>query len=65
MLLQDYKIDGDYIRISKKELEGFRDHYQDVISQHKKNRDSFRKAFYTGKRDVCIELLKMFEPLIG
>ena len=65
MVLQDYKIEGDYIRISKKELEAFRDHYCDVISQHRKNKDSFRQAFYTGKRDVCIELLKMFEPLMG
>lgn len=35
MVLQDYKIDGDYIRISKKELEECRDHYHKLAQHHK------------------------------
>lgn len=65
MVLKDYKIDGDYIRISKAELELLRDHYEGLARHHAKNRDSFRQALYLGKRDVCIDVLKMFEPLEG
>lgn len=65
MVLQDYKIDGDYIKVSKAELEQLRDHYEGLAQHHTKNRDSFRQAFYLGKRDVCIDMLKMFEPLEG
>ena len=65
MVLQDYKIDGEYISISKKELEEYRDHYHMLAQHHKENRDSFRQAFYLGERDVCIDILKMFEPLEG
>ena len=62
MVLQDYKIDGDYICISKKELEEWRDHYGQV---EKLQSNSHLRWFYTGKRDVCIDILKMFEPLMG
>lgn len=65
MVLQDYKIDGEYICISKKELEECRDYYHKLAQHHKENRDSFRQAFYLGKRDVCIDILKMFEQLEG
>lgn len=61
MVLQDYKIDGDYICISKAELEGFRDHYH---AQAVKDKGKIG-WFYLGKRDVCIDILKMFEPLMG
>lgn len=65
MTLHDYKIEGDYIKISKKELEECRDHYHKLAKHHKENRDSFRQPFYLGKRDVCIEILEMFESLDG
>ena len=62
MVLQDYKIDGEYICISKKELEEWRDHYGQVEELQS---NSHLIWFYTGKRDVCIDILKMFEPLMG
>ena len=65
MVLQDYKIEGDYIKINRVELELIAEHYYDMAQHHAKNRDSFRQAFYTGKRDVCIDILKMFEQLEG
>lgn len=54
-----YHINEDYIKVSKKGLEELRDHYD---SLSKKYNDSFRQGYYLGKRDVCIELLKIFEP---
>lgn len=57
MTLQDYKIEEEYIRISKKELEEWQKRYQ-LLSVE--SQDSFHQAFYAGKRDICIELLKMF-----
>ena len=65
MTLQDYKIDRDYIKVSKAELEHLRDHYGELARHHAKNRDSFRQALYLGKRDVCVDMLKMFEQLEG
>lgn len=62
MILQDYKIEGDYIKISKKELEKLRDHYDDVASGKGKGKIGW---FYLGKREVLIDILKMFEPLEG
>lgn len=58
MVLQDYKIDGDYIKVSKAELEQLRDHYGSVASV-----DMHRWWYYMGKREICIDMLKMFEPL--
>lgn len=46
-------------------IEECRDHYHKLAQHHKENRDSFRLPFYLGKRDVCIDILKMFEPLEG
>ena len=60
MVLQNYKIDGEDICISKKELEECRDNYHKLAQHHKENRDSFRQAFYLGKQDVCNDILKMF-----
>ena len=62
MVLQDYKIDGEYICISKKELEEWREHYHNVASEKGKGRIGW---FYLGKREVLIDILKMFEPLMG
>ena len=65
MVLQDYKIDGEYISISKKELEELRDHYGNIDKQTKRQPALFLRGYYSGKRDVCIDILKMFEPLMG
>lgn len=62
MLLKDYKIEGDYIRISKKELEEFAEHYHKEATTRGKGKIGW---FYLGKREVCIDILKMFEPLEG
>lgn len=63
----EYRIDGDGIWISKKALEGYRNHYCNVADKFKpkpKKQDlDFRWPFYVGKADVCIDLLKHFEPL--
>lgn len=62
MVLRDYKIDGDYIKISKAELEEFAEHYYNVASEKGKGKIGW---FYLGKREVLIDILKMFEPLEG
>lgn len=62
MILQDYKIDGDYIKVSKAELEQLRDHYGNVASNYV-IKDMHMWWYYMGKREICIEMLKMFEPL--
>ena len=62
MVLQDYKIEGDYIKVSKAELEQLRDHYNNVASEKGKGKIGW---FYLGKREVIIDILKMFEPLEG
>lgn len=64
MVLQDYKIDGDYIKVSKAELEQLRDHYRNVASNYA-IKDMHRWWYYMGKREICIDILKMFEPLEG
>ena len=62
MVLKDYKIEGDYIRISNKELEKWRDHYQEEANTRGRGKIGW---FYLGKREVLIDILKMFEPLEG
>lgn len=64
MILQDYEIDGDYIKVSKAELEQLRDHYGSVASIYT-IKDMHRWWYYMGKREICIDMLKMFEPLEG
>ena len=34
MVLKDYKIDGEYISISKKELENYMSHYSHIADKH-------------------------------
>lgn len=58
MILQDYKIEGDYIKVSKAELEEWKNHYWEVSRD--KDED-WEKGFYLGKGDALVELLKMFE----
>lgn len=63
----EYRIEGDGIWISKKALEECRDRYCKIANKFKpklkKPYLSFRCPFYLGKADVCIDLLKHFEPL--
>lgn len=66
MTLQDYKIDGDSITITKQELEEFRNHYCEVADKFKprKNKEpDFRYTLYLGKAAVLTDILKMFEPI--
>ena len=66
MILQDYKIDGDSITITKQELEEARDHFCKVADKFKprKNKElDYRYALYLGKAAVLTDILKMFEPI--
>ena len=65
MVLKDYKIEGDYITISKKELEDLVLHYHSVAEQEVRKRHNLRCAFYTGKVSLCTDILKMFDTLEG
>lgn len=62
MVLQNIEIDGDNIIITKSELERWRDHYQEVANRRGRGKIGW---FYLGKREVMIDILKMFEPLEG
>ena len=64
MVLQDYKIEGDYIKVSKAELEKWRNHYYKVSQEGHRERASFLRGYYNGKKDVFIDILRMFEPLV-
>ena len=63
----EYRIESDGIWISKSALEEWRDHYCKVADKFKpkpqKQDLDFRWPFYIGKVEVCIDLLKHFEPL--
>ena len=65
MVLQDYKIDGDYICISREELEKWRDHYYKLGLEGHRGPASFLSGYYNGKKDVFIDILRMFTPLEG
>ena len=58
MTLQDYKIEGDYIKVSKAELEKWKSRYWEVSRVQD---EDWKKGFYLGKGDALVELLKMFE----
>lgn len=60
MVLQNYEVDGDNIIITKDELEKWRDHYQNEANTKGRGKIGW---FYLGKREVIIDILKMFEPL--
>lgn len=62
MVLQNYEVDGDNIIITKDELEKWRDHYQNEADTKGRGKIGW---FYLGKREVLIDILKMFEPLEG
>lgn len=64
MILQDYKIDGDSITITKQELEEARDHYCKVADKFSLYKDDEpRMMFYLGKAAVLTDILKLFEPI--
>jgi len=66
MILQDYKIDGDSITITKQELEEARDHYCKVADKYKprKNKEpDYRYTLYLGKAAILTDILKLFEPI--
>lgn len=66
MVFQDYKIEGDSITLSKKELTEARDHFCKVADKFKprKGREADpRYALYLGKAGILNDMLKMFEPI--
>ena len=69
MILQkdEYRIQYDGIWISKAALEECKKHYHKVADKFKpkpkKQELDFRYPFYLGKADICVDLLKHFEPL--
>lgn len=68
MILEDYKIDGNDITITKKELQEAKEHYCKVADKFKpkpKREVDMRYYFYLGKADILNDILKMFEPLEG
>ena len=60
MKLQGCKINESSIRITKKELEKWKAFYFDCS---RKEKEEYKKAFFLGKADAFIELLKHFEDL--
>lgn len=67
MVFKNYKIEGDFITLNKKELEEIRDHYCKVADKFKPKKGDekfdFKYPFYIGKADIVVDILKMFEPL--
>lgn len=62
MILQDYAIEDEYIKVSKKELEALADHYYNEAIKYGNGKIGW---FYLGKREVLIDMLKMFDSLAG
>lgn len=60
MELQEFRINEISIRITKKELEKWKSFYFDCS---RKEKEEYKKAFFLGKADAFIELLKPFENL--
>ena len=69
MVYEDYKIEGDKITLTKKELEECCRHYCKVGDKFKPKKGdekfNFEYPFYLGKADALTDILKMFEPLEG
>ena len=65
MKLQGCKINESSIRITKKELEKLSRHYYSLVAQYNNEYDPFYRAFYAGKERAMLDILKMFEPLMG
>lgn len=63
MVLQNYKIDGDSITITKQELQEACKHYKE-LSANFFNSKTYEPAFYyKGKDAVLCDILKLFEPV--
>lgn len=62
MVLKDYKIDGEYISISKKELENYMSHYSHIAD---KQADLPMKMYYAAKFDVLLDIIRLFDELMG
>ena len=58
MILKDYKIDGDKVTLSKKELEEWATHYLEVAKKHTNGKLGY---MYVGRRDSIIDILKLFD----
>lgn len=66
MVFQDYKIEGDSITFTKKELQEAYEHFCKTADKFKprKNKDfDFRYPYYLGKTSILRDMLKMFEPI--
>ena len=63
----EYVVYDDKITISKKALEECKQHYCKVADMFspkpKKQKLDFHYPYFLGKADVCVDLLKHFEPL--
>ena len=59
---ENYKIQDEGIWVTKSMLEHLRDYYIDKVHDVASRMLS---AYYSGRADACIDLLKMFEPLEG
>ena len=61
MILIDYKVNGDKLTISKKELENILAGLADKMSMHRDN-DEFEQWLVTaGEREAVVSLLKLFD----
>ena len=49
MELKDYKIEGDYIKVSKKDLKDLASHYYGLRVSYDQMHDPSYRAFYAGK----------------
>ena len=63
----EYEIQKDNIIIPKKTLENLKQHFHNMEkkyeAEYKRDLDVFHCPYYIGKKDVFIDLLKLFEPL--
>ena len=63
----EHRIEGNGTWISKKALEECKQHYCKVADMFspkpKKQKLDFHYPYFLGKADVCVDLLKYFEPL--
>lgn len=61
MRMIDYKVDGDKLTITKKELEDNYARLVDVMSMHMQEDDFNKWLVAAGEREVVISLLKLFD----
>ena len=60
MVLQDYKIEGDYIKVSKKDLKELASHYYGLRVSYDQMHDPSYRAYYAGKEKAMMDLLSLF-----